>query len=393
METPAQTTSILTSARAVSNGCLADSAASECLRVQSLRGLACLLLVAFHVIGSNSTSGMHVADDSLYRLFTAILTHLRMPLFAFLSGFVYAYHPVRPGFAAAFARKKLVRLWFPLIAASTIYFVVMLRVPDAQGRLSIGSMWEIYLFPYVHFWFLQAMILIFSCVMLLEKLNALTSLQRYGIAFLAALALNLQNPFDPDALFSIQHALYLAPFFLLGLGANRFRNAFVLPSIRWAALAVFLFTMSLHVVTVLAFPAQIAARGSLLATAIGCSGLLTLFHWFPYIRPLERLGKYSFTIYLYHALFAAAVIKAALVAGIGSKEMLFVLGVAAGLMGPMAVELIVVKIPVARQILLGQRVRRAASSGDSLPVKPAAQLPEAALYQRSHSAFMHSRPE
>jgi peptidoglycan/LPS O-acetylase OafA/YrhL len=249
---------------------------------------------------------------------------------------------------------------------------VMLRVPDAQGRLSIGSMWEIYLFPYVHFWFLQAMILIFSFVMLLEKLNALTSLPRYGIAFLAALALNLQNPFDPDALFSVQHALYLAPFFLLGLGANRFRNTFLLPSIRWAALVVFLFTMSLHVVTVLAFPAQIAARGTLLGTAIGCSGLLTLLHWFPYIRPLERLGKYSFTIYLYHAFFAAAVVKAALVAGIGSKEMLFVPGVAAGLMGPMAVELIVVKIPVARQILLGQRVLRAASSGESLRVKPAA---------------------
>src|SRR5262249_16427977 len=152
---------MLTPTRPVGSRYFADSLASESLRIQSLRGLACLLLVAFHVIGSKDSSGMHIADDSFYRYFTEILTHVRMPLFAFLSRFVYAYTPVRPGCEAAFARKKLVRLWLPMIAASTIYCLLMLEAPDAQGQLRLDSVWRIYLFPYVHFWFLQAMILIF----------------------------------------------------------------------------------------------------------------------------------------------------------------------------------------------------------------------------------------
>ena len=88
--------------------------------MQTLRGLACLLLVGFHVIGYSTTSGMAVPDDSGWRLFANLFTPLRMPLFAFLSGFVYAYRPVQPGQEGRFARKKLVRLWLPLLTVTTI---------------------------------------------------------------------------------------------------------------------------------------------------------------------------------------------------------------------------------------------------------------------------------
>jgi uncharacterized membrane protein len=69
----------------------------ESARVQTLRGLACLLLVAFHTVGSTAASGLHVPDDSRYREFTNLFVHLRMPLFTFLSGLVYAYRPLRSG--------------------------------------------------------------------------------------------------------------------------------------------------------------------------------------------------------------------------------------------------------------------------------------------------------
>ncbi|MBK6454153.1 MAG: acyltransferase family protein [Proteobacteria bacterium] len=71
----------------------AGGAAADSERVQALRGFACILLVAFHVIGAHSDSGMVVADDSWWRTFSNIFTPLRMPLFTFLSGFVYGYGP------------------------------------------------------------------------------------------------------------------------------------------------------------------------------------------------------------------------------------------------------------------------------------------------------------
>jgi surface polysaccharide O-acyltransferase-like enzyme len=346
---------VATITQAVQTRFFAATAAQESLRVQTLRGLACLLLVTFHVIGSKATSGMQVPDDSIYRHFADMLLHLRMPLFAFLSGFVYAYRPVLRGAEGAFARKKFLRLWVPLVAASTIYFFFMLAVPDAQGQLSLGSIWRIYFFPYVHVWFLQAMILIFASVAVLERFGGLGTAQRYGVVLILALALNLTNPLDPNFFFGLQHALYLFPFFLLGLGANRYREGFLKPPVIWASTAVFIITMCMHAQDVLAPSAALAARGSLLATAISCTGVLALLYWFPYARVLERIGQYSFTVYLYHAFFAAAGRKVLQLSGIASLEVMFLTCVLAGLCGPILVELIARRIPIARQVLLGQR--------------------------------------
>jgi surface polysaccharide O-acyltransferase-like enzyme len=346
---------VATITEAVRTRFFAATEAQESLRVQALRGLACLLLIAFHVIGSKATSGMQVSDDSIYRYFAYMLVHVRMPLFAFLSGFVYAYRPVLRGAEAAFARRKFMRLWVPMITASTIYFFFMLAVPEAQGQMSLGSIWRIYFFPYVHFWFLHAMILIFAAVAVLERFSGLATPRRYGIVLVIALALNLNNPLKPDFFFGLQHALYLFPFFLLGLGANRYREAFLRPPVIWASTVVFIISMCLYAQDVLTSSAAIAGRGTLLATVISCTGVLTLLYWFPYGRALGRIGQYSFTVYLYHAFFAAAGRKAVQLAGITSLEVMFLTCMLAGLFGPIAVELIARRLPLARQFLLGQK--------------------------------------
>ena len=117
----------------------------ESARVQTLRGIACLLLVAFHAIGSSSASGLHAPDSSAYRHFTNLFVHIRMPLFTFLSGLVYAYRPLRPEQALEFSGKKLRRLGVPLIVATTVLYTLHLvtdhRVPPAS------QVWTIYIYP------------------------------------------------------------------------------------------------------------------------------------------------------------------------------------------------------------------------------------------------------
>ena len=60
------------------------------LHVETLRGLAILLMVAGHVIGNDSTHGMRVDDSSVWRSAWVSLEFLRLPLFTFLSGVVSA---------------------------------------------------------------------------------------------------------------------------------------------------------------------------------------------------------------------------------------------------------------------------------------------------------------
>ena len=60
------------------------------LKIDTLRGLASVLLVTYHVIGTGSDSGLRIPDGEPVQLFNDSLMYLRMPLFSFLSGFVYA---------------------------------------------------------------------------------------------------------------------------------------------------------------------------------------------------------------------------------------------------------------------------------------------------------------
>ena len=58
------------------------------LSIETLRGLAIVLMVMGHVIGSKSNGGLQVSDDSWYRYFYLTLSPLRMPLFTVISGYV-----------------------------------------------------------------------------------------------------------------------------------------------------------------------------------------------------------------------------------------------------------------------------------------------------------------
>jgi surface polysaccharide O-acyltransferase-like enzyme len=331
------------------------TAAAESARLQALRGLACLLLVAFHVIGSKATSGMKVPDGSMLRHFADLFLHLRMPLFAFLSGFVYEYRPVEPGGAAHFARKKALRLFVPMVVAATVYYAFTLAVPDAQGQVELARLWTIYVYPYVHFWFLQAMIVVFAVVAALERAGALRTLAGYGTVVLAALVLHWLQPLPPHQLFSLDQAIYLLPLFLLGLGANRFRDAFRRPGIIWGCTAIFAATMLAHALSVYAHTWTVQERGTLLGTTISASGVLALLYWFPSVPLLARIGTYSFMIYLYHPLAAGGARKALQMAGIDTSTLVFVCGVAAGLAGPIVIEWLLRRRPLARQVVLGQR--------------------------------------
>ena len=331
-------------------------ASGESLRVQTLRGLACVLLVAFHVIGSHAGSGLRVDEDSLYRQFSNLFMHLRMPLFTFLSGFVYAYRPVFQGAARAFAAKKLTRLLLPLICVSTLYFLLTLVVPESTGKRPLEQIWRIYVFPYVHFWFLQAIVLIFLAVVMLESLRLLSSLRPYTLVLALSMALHLYLRLEDadSAMFSAVHAAYLAPFFLLGLGANRFRAILRRPAVFWVSAACFLGAMTLHSVAIAAH-GHIAEPGTLLGLLIGASGTLTLIQCFPRWRALQLLGAYSFTIYLFHPFFVAASRAVLKLAQVTSTELGFVLGLAAGVLGPALLERALRGMTLPRRLLLGQR--------------------------------------
>jgi glucan biosynthesis protein C len=324
--------------------------------VETLRGVACLLIVALHVIGSSATSGLRLGEGTLYREFADLFTPLRVPLFTFLSGFVYAYFPAVSGRTGEFLRKKVARIGLPFITVSTIYFLLTFMAGDVNGRLPVEDFWRIYLFPYVHFWFLQAIALIFLVTAVLERVGALARPGAFAAVLgVATVASFLVGGITYDSFLSYDNAIYLAPFFLLGLGANRFRGIVASRSVAYACIALFVVSFAMHADIVWTLGASTPTAINL---AVGLSGSLALLYVMPRLRWLELIGAYSFTIYLFHPFAVAPSRKVLESLGVDSPGVLFAMGVVAGVLCPILLERVARQWPVARRWLLGLSASR-----------------------------------
>jgi peptidoglycan/LPS O-acetylase OafA/YrhL len=345
----------------------------ESARVQTLRGIACLLLVAFHTIGSSAASGLHVPDPSIYRKFTNLFVHVRMPLFTFLSGVVYAYRPLRAGHALQFLAKKVRRLGVPLIVASTLLYCLHRAMHHEVPPLY--QLWTIYVFPYWHLWFVQALLIVFGALFILETAGGLATFQRFMTVFALSILLYFSAPFETHNVFGVYNATYLLPFFLWGLGAHRYREQ--LQGAPALVATVLCFSMAQGFQTYLVLtsvlpPIDPLAHRSVLNLLIGLSASLTGLQLLPRARLLERVGRSSYPIYLYHPLFVAATLFVIGAPPQAPTSLLFVLAGAAGVLGPMMLEPLSRLVPAGELLLQGQtvRARPVAAAGEPLRLIP-----------------------
>jgi glucan biosynthesis protein C len=349
----------------------------ESARVQTLRGIACLLLVAFHAIGSTSASGLHVADNSAYREFTNLFVHIRMPLFTFLSGLVYAYRPLRRGHVLEFSGKKLRRLGIPLIVASTLLYGLHSSMHHQVPPLL--QIWTIYAFPYWHLWFVQALLLVFAALVALESLTALSTFNRFMSVFALSVALYAYGPFADTNVFGLHNATYLLPFFLGGLAAHRFRDLLQQRPALIAAVLCFGASQGFHTYIVMSRslpPIDPVTNRSALNLLIGLSASLCALQLLPRVRYMEEIGASSYAIYLYHPLFVAAVLFLTGAQVATPTSLLFVVAGAAGIVGPMLMERGARYIPSGPLLLEGKMARAVMRTGgvQSTPVRVGAGL-------------------
>lgn len=119
--------------------------------IETLRGIAILLVVIGHVIGSTSSGGMKVDDSSFYRYLYCFFENIRMPLLTVISGWVYALHPIEKSKTWLFLRKKVRRLLFPMIFVGSTYYIIQYLTPGTNMKHSLGDIWQIYIYSLIPF--------------------------------------------------------------------------------------------------------------------------------------------------------------------------------------------------------------------------------------------------
>lgn len=95
------------------------------LSIETLRGIAILLVVIGHVIGSTPSGGMKIDYPHPLRYLYLWIDYIQMPLFTAIAGWVYALKPFSSasGFGV-FVKKKALRLLVPMAVVGTLYFIV-----------------------------------------------------------------------------------------------------------------------------------------------------------------------------------------------------------------------------------------------------------------------------
>jgi glucans biosynthesis protein C len=298
-------------------------------RLDAVRGAACVMLVAYHVVGTDVGSGLRLPESSAWHYAMSSLEFFRMPLFAILSGFVYAiWRPNRQDLAS-FWGKKVRRIVVPLVFATLTTVVLRGLTYDSWTAPS-----DALFFHYQHFWFLQSLLIIFAVVSICD---AARPAGWVGLTIAATTCLMVSRAIALPTFMSLDGAFYLAPFFCFGMIVRiepvllRSRLVLVL-AIGCAAIILSFQQLGLWAVT------ETIDRRSFAAALCGASAAVIALVGMPRIAVLEQIGVSSYTIFLWHSIAGAAVRSQLLSLGIDSVALLFVILLAAGIGLPMLLQ-------------------------------------------------------
>lgn len=331
--------------------------------VDTLRGVAVVLMVAGHVIGTTSAEGMQVADDSAWRTGYVLLSDLRLPLFTALSGFVYGARPLAgspslPGFVKGKSRRLLV----PLITVGTSFALLQALIPGTNNSWDLTQLWQVYAFGLWHFWFLQAIFVLLVGIGLANAFGWLRTGRSIGWTLVVATVLTVcvRVP-DAYAFFSINGVLRLAPYFVLGYGLRVAWSSFTHRRAVLVAAVVLFCLRAAEIVLDVDLPQLVSA---VLGVALGGAGIaaLILYRERLRLRALALLGYFSFGIYLLHV-FGVAPTRILLERiGVGWQAAVFGLCLTVGIALPVLFEMTLGRVRWLSWAVLGQKPYRGVPS-------------------------------
>jgi glucans biosynthesis protein C len=326
--------------------------------VETLRGVAIILVVMGHVIGSGADGGMKVAEDSGWRHLYFTFAYLRMPLFTVISGWVYALFPVTIEKYWDFTIKKVRRIILPMIFVGTAYFLLQYIVPGTNKTGVLSEIWQIYVFPYTLYWYLPSLFLVFVVVGVLDSYRQLSDFNRWlfftVLAFVLLLVRDMIIPETAPNYFSYKGAVYLFPFFLIGVGLQRFNNVFSNRYLTAVLMVLFFAGLLIQQLGWYEIIQYNLDKKSGMGLIIGLSGTILLFKLKWKIGWLIYFGNFAYSIYLFHSFGTAAGRIVLNRFGITYDVLVFFISLIVGMVLPIIAEKVFERFGLTRMLFLGR---------------------------------------
>lgn len=336
------------------------TASGRLLYADALRGAACLMVVLYHAIGNDPAHGVHAAGGTIVWWIARIVEIFQLPLFAFVSGRVFA---IATSDAVAFRAgllRKTARLALPLVSVT----LVMVAVFHLNGRPHPPTLAEALTTPFEHLWYLQATLWLTLAAALGSFLFRRRPRLFAAGALAAACLVAFVIPIDFPNTMSLRSAITLAPFFFLGLwmkdaadaGAVRIEGTLdpiVIPGLGLLTCLAVLGLWSLpdpwaDTVEAYRFHLLLAMAGVLLASVFALRS-----------RALAALSDRSLTIYLFHVFFLPPARAAVLAVWPSAPtEVVVAAALVAGVAAPWLVHPWIARIPVTALLFHGIMPKR-----------------------------------
>lgn len=332
---------------------------SKNLHIETLRGIAIILVVIGHVIGIDTMGGMKVDDDSVFRYIYCLFENIRMPLFTVISGAIYAMHPLKKEYLGTFLIKKVRRLLIPMITVGTTYYLIQYFTPGTNMKGCFFDIWKIYIFPYTYFWYLPALFLVFGIVAIMEVCNLQENIEKWrGVLIISLIFCFMELygiiPKSVVNLFAFKNALFLLPFFIWGLGLTRFNE--ILYSKRMTRFYLIGVLLGICLQQLHFFHPQhfIFYEEYKLKIIIGIisSAFLLNIKW--YNRIFIYLAGYAYTIYLFHGFGTAGGRIILNKIGIHSEIIIFIFSSIIAIYTPIILDTILKNWKITRILFLGK---------------------------------------
>lgn len=319
--------------------------------IETMRSMAVVLLVSYHVIGDTDAAALQIGYPHMLRLYADFFIDVRMPFFAFMAGYVYALRPMKLKNCGAFLSGKFRRLFTPG-AAAIIVVALAAQLMGTRFAALLSESWVGLTQSYAHFWFLQAILAIFVVFGFLDALLR----HAYSVpTFAIAVVLSL-SPVHPGVWASLNGAVYLFPYFMLGVVFCRYATEL------WAKADKLTIALMLSAVICALWNIKILYetgmfspdRRDLQSLGLGLSLCALAILWCPRLPMIEALCSFAFTIYLYHVFGTVAARKMLDQLAATTIEFRFLVGLLAGILLPVLLHLVCQRVRLMSRIVLGR---------------------------------------
>lgn len=312
--------------------------------IDTLRGIACLLVVAYHVVGAGADSGLQLPMSSPWHRVVESFAFIRMPLMTGLAGYIFAAMPGLRRGLPHFIRRKARALVAPLLFVTLVMWVLRLIAYRDRDDLIAA-----YLNGYLHLWYIYALMLVFVAAGTIDRFLAPSWRGWAGVMAAGVLLACLLPRIE---LFSISGALYLLPLFAFGIIVHQRQE---LIGSAWIVGGSAIVAVAILALQQASFGdgGGPLAKNSVLGLVCGCAIFICLLRIVPKGRWLDWIGPFSYTIYLWHPVANAAV-RRVVRHSIDGTAPLFAIGMAAGVFLPIALHLAVARHPRLSLPLIGR---------------------------------------